>query len=476
MYCVKCGAQLPPDSQFCTSCGARIEDAPTPDVQPNVAPIAPAAAPYGYSQPPKKKSKALLWTLIGAGAALIVAAVLIFVVFAPGGGGPFSGNTVQTRFANDVVGVFKGAFDGLGSDTVLNQLDEKPFDMNLTFNAEVSDVLTNVTLDAAYDEKALGVKVVAASDYSQTDYAEYYSDAEESTTTLLLLEDILYADFYGYTSGVRFETDADLDKAMTLKDRLLALTSSDDEAGKQIDTLKLAEMFLNSIDAECFDKNAKESTLTLDADALTDALKTFADKVDDDDELNDALSALFEEMTGNEYDFASMVSMAAPMLKQEDFEITITVSYDGNRPSGLDIQIEENGGQVGGIVFSYENEKNGKSLSLDIESQHGEIASVKLDLTKTANGLDFDGTISVPGSDKVRISGSQEVKGSDISGTINMSMGSQKVTVAYEGTVHIGLPDSVEDDERFEVDMKNASISDFKDSFGSGFSLPSLLY
>ena len=60
MFCIKCGAQLPPDSQFCTNCGAKIENVMTP----NVGPITPQpmGQPYGNGQ--KKKSKALLWILI----------------------------------------------------------------------------------------------------------------------------------------------------------------------------------------------------------------------------------------------------------------------------------------------------------------------------------------------------------------------------------------------------------------------------
>ena len=479
MYCVKCGAELPPDSQFCTACGAKVEDEQVTSA-PDVGPIAPPVTdqPFAYGQPPKKKSKALLWTLIGVGVALIVAAVLIFVVFAPGGSaGPFSGNTVQTRFANDVVGVFTGAVSGLETENDMKKIAEQPFELNMTTSTEISGIKTDTEMTYAYDEKAFGLSSTSTADYSGSEFADYFADqpAMGNTMKALLLGDTLYIDVDGSVSGIKFDTTADLSKEMSLKDRITALFESNSLS--KIDMLQLTETFLNSIDESCFDKSADENTLTLNGEELADTLSTFADKLKDNKELNDALTGMIEEMSGYPLDLSSAISLAAPMLEQADFEMTMSVSYEKGRPAGLKIAFEEAGSEIFNVAFDYENVKDGKTLTLDVSTPDGQLVALNLDITKTKSGIDFDGTVSVPGSGDLTISGTEEINNNSVTGTIDMSMGDQKITMNINETVKIGMPsEAVEDNSQFAIDTSSADIVDLNEIFGLGANqaLPSL--
>ena len=427
MYCIKCGAQLPPDSQFCTSCGAKLENAAVPEV-PNVGPIAPPpmGQPFTYGQPPKKKSKALLWALIGVGAALIVAAVLIFVVFAHGAG-PFSGNTVQTRFANDVVGVFTGAAEGLETENDMKKIMNQPFELTMTTTTDASGIKTGANIAYAYDELAFGVNSSSTADYSGSDFADIMGEsaALDGTMKLLLLEDTLYIEQNGFVNGVRFDSKADLSQAMPLKDRIAALFENSKLAN--IDYLQLTEMFLNSIDESCFDKNGNETTMTLDGEALSDTLRTFADKLEDNKAMNDAITDMIEEISGYPVELSSAITMAAPMLKDADFELTFSVSYKDSRPAGLDIVLSSADTMVFDASFNYENQKDGKLLTLDVSTPDGPVMSMECNITKTTDGIDFDGTITIPGSDTITFNGTEKMDNSSASVTVEMSVGDQKM-------------------------------------------------
>ncbi len=469
MYCIKCGAQLPPDSQFCTSCGTKLDNSTTPEV-PNVGPIAPSPTgqPFTYGQPPKKKSKALLWALIGVGAALIAAAVLIFVVFKPGAG-PFSGNTVQTRFANDVVGVFTGAASGLETENDMKKIMNQPFELTMTTSTDASGIKTGTDIAYAYDELALGVSSSSTTDYSGSEFADILGDsaALDGTMKLLLLEDTLYIEQDGTVNGIRFNSKSDLSKPMPLKDRIAALFESSKLAN--IDYLQLTEMFLNSIDESCFDKNAGETTLTLDGDALSDTLRTFADKLEENDKLNDAITDMIEEISGYPIELSGAISMAAPMLKDADFELTFSVSYKDSRPAGLDIVLSSAGSMVFDASFEYENQKDGKLLTLDVSTPDGPALSMACDITKTADGIDFDGSITIPGSDTITFNGPEVMDNSSASVTVEMSAGDQKMVMTVDQTVIIGKPsEAVEDDSRFAMDTGSANVIDFNDIFSGG--------
>lgn len=467
MYCTKCGAELPPDSQFCTVCGAKLEN----PAAPNVEPIAPPAMdqPFAYGQPPKKKNKALFWTLIGVGMVFIVAAVLVFVFFASGTAGPFSGNTVQTRFANDVVGVFTGTVSGLETQNDIKKIAVEPFELTMSNSIDMSGVKTDMDISYAYDQKTFGLNSTSAADYSNSEYSDLLGDQAtmENTIKALLVEDTLYIDVDGNVTGIKFDSKADLSKAMSLKDRISALFENNKL--KEIDFLKLTELFLNSIDESCFDKSAGENTLTLNGKELADTLDTFADKLKDNKELNDAINEMIEEASGYPLDLSSAISLAAPMLEEADFELIMNVSYGNGRPTGLEIAFEEADSEVFDVAFEYENIKDGKVLTLNVSTPDGQVLSLDLNITKTTNGADFDGTISVPGSDDITISGSEEIAGDSITGTIEISMGDQKITMNIDETVKIGMPsEAVENDSRFAIDTTNANMVNLNEIFNLG--------
>lgn len=466
MYCLKCGTQLPPDSLFCTNCGAKVDGEYAPNIGPIVPP--PMNQLYGDGQQPpqKKKIKALLWVLIGVGAALIVAAALLFLK--PGGfGGPFSGSTVQTRFANDAVGVFIGAFSGLSDENVMTQIADKPFDLEMNYSTEVTGLKTDMIINAAYDEKALGVNVHTLLDATNSGLSEFFTDtgSMESTMKMLLLEDSLYTDQDGMVNGLKFDTDADLSQPMPLRQRIFALLNSKDE--NSLAYLKLTEAFLNSIDLQCFDKNASKTTLTLDTNDMVQALNKLADKIEKNDELKDAFHSLTEDL--NASDLSELISE----VEKSDFEMNWTVNYDGGKPVGIEIGYDESGSNVFKAVFSYEIEDKGESITLKITDSSGQTLAVDLLLTKIKNGIKYEGQMAIPGTlDKVNISGNQEIDGNQILGSCEVTVLGMNANVNYEGTVSIGMPkEAVADDSRFSVDTDKAIITDLKDVFGEGLDL-----
>jgi len=466
MYCLKCGTQLPPDSLFCTNCGAKVNRESAPNVEPIAPP--PMGQPYGNGQqPPKKNTKALLWILIGAAAALIAAAVLFFVVFAPGGG-PFSGKTVQTRFANDALGVFTGAFSGFDNKNDMDQIADKPFEMDLQYSVEVTDVKTNMTIDAAYDEKALGMNVRTRMDYSNSELAGFFSDTEpmESTMKFLLLEDVLYIDQDGTTNGIRFDTEADLSKPMPFSERITALLNNKED--NSLAYLKLAEAFLNNIDEKCFGKSAKKTTLSLNTDELTEALYKLADQLENDDELNEAFRHMTKDLNIQTSDISELISD----IEKTDFEMEWTVNYDGGTPAGIKVDYIESGSQVFELAFGYETQTKGKSINLELTDDSGQTLSVDLLLSKTDNGIEYEGTMDIPGVlDQISINGEQEINGNNLSGSMDITVLGMTVDAEYEGTVSVGKPkQAVADDDRFEMNTDDAVITDLEDGFGANLS------
>jgi hypothetical protein len=343
--------------------------------------------------------------------------------------------------------------------------------MSMKMSTDFSGIKNDADISAAYDDKTLGMSFTSSSDYSQSDMAEFFADTEamESTVKLLLLEDTLYMDQDGTVSGLKFDTDTDLSKPMTLKNRIAALLENSQQNG--IDYLKLTEMFINSIEEGRFEKSADKATMTLDADALAQTLDVFADKIKEDEALSDALNDIIETSTGLAYDISDLISLAAPMLSQSDFELKWTVQYRGGKPVSNAITFEQDGSKVFDVVIAYEEQGDTREIDIELTAA-GETGTVNMVFNKTAKGLEFEGTVHIPGSDDVALSGWQEVSGDDISGSVKMtSAGTDIGTIDYEGTVSIGKPkQAVEDDSRFDMDTDSATITDMEDSFGSGFS------
>lgn len=110
MICPKCGFTIPDGTQFCNSCGAKLDTAPTPVQAAPKVPVTPAAPvytpkpnpsaypppspgavppPYRPPMPPqrpvpppkKNGTNPVLFMLIGAAAAVVVVAIVLILVF-----------------------------------------------------------------------------------------------------------------------------------------------------------------------------------------------------------------------------------------------------------------------------------------------------------------------------------------------------------------------------------------------------------
>ena len=308
MFCNNCGGEIPEGSAFCVKCGAKVNGAPATGQQ-TYAQQPYSQQPYGgqppYGQPPKKKSKAWIFIAVGAVLLLAIAAVLIFVVFGGGGGGwPFKGNTTQTKFANDAVEVFAGAFEGMGNQNMEKVMNE-PFDIEMEVSVDTGVFPVEVSLATAYDEEVLGVQ----------------ADVMGQDITVQLDEDVLYLSMYGQVQGYEFDTDADLSGPMTLEARLEALAEGMAD-NPDVDYLMVAEAMLNSISEDCFEKSGNEATLTMTQDDVVDMLNTLQEMADKDDDLADALDDL-------DMDLDDAIEEAEDM---DDFELVCTITYDGGSP------------------------------------------------------------------------------------------------------------------------------------------------
>jgi ABC-type sugar transport system substrate-binding protein len=511
MFCQQCGAPLEADSRFCSKCGAPVsqgipdggqaieaEHSPSaesvqetsqsgpamPQEQPQYGGYVPpqGQAPYdSYTQPqgqmpyggytpqggyppyggaykaPKKgmskKAKALMFGGIGLVAVLGIAAILIFVVFA-GGAWPLSGNTIQTRFVNDGARVLAGAFSDF-SVLKMPDISDQPFDLesSISVKGEEAGLETPASMDfdIAYDQQTLGV--VADLGYLQL--------------KMLLLEDTLYVDSgYGAT-GIRFDTDADLSKPMSLKNRLAALSKNN----SAVDYKKLVEAFLNSIDEKCFDKNSKTFTLELTALDLQDALDAFSKKLDSDKALRDEMENMLESMGQKDVDTDEMLSQAISGLDYADFNVIMEIAYEDGAPVAINITAEE-GGTTTEILFGYEKSGDSKIITLDIdgESDYAD-GTIELTVKKTGEGLDLDGSISSYES-LYELSGSLRKSGNSLSGSFDVSgNGTDYGTVEFDCSIKTGAPSkAVEDDKRFKIDTSEAEVQDLEDALG--YSLP----
>ena len=482
MYCLNCGAEIPEDSAFCASCGARVEAQSGPPQYDQPANSQPQydqsygqqpyvqqpydQQPYGQppygQQPPPKKKLTWLWIVGGIILALGIAAILIFVVFKvgsdePGGiGGEeelLSDDTVQAKFINDGVEVFSNAFSGLGSGE-LDRLADEPFDIDMEFSIDTGGFPMSMTLTSAYDKEKLGM----------------LAEVMGQEVMLLLDEDTLYvSDPYGDVTGYRFDTDEDLTKPMSLKKRIQTLLKGmSTESGA--DYMLMVQAMVESINEDCFDTDGDKTTLTLSPDDIVDMLETLADKAEADDDLSDTL----DDMDLDIDDAIDSVEDA------DDFELTITVEYDRGDAVNLEVDYEsEYDYDAFNLQFGYEESGDSREITLDIETDYQGIEA-SLTITKDGVEIEYDGelTVSYDGTpyETYTLEGTTSWDGDEVEGSFTVADDyDNEYTLEYSGTVAFGMPeDMVEDDNRFDMDTDDADIEDVSDLFGSGLGYPAV--
>jgi zinc-ribbon domain len=82
IYCTKCGTQLPPDTQFCTACGAAVT-APTAVVSPEYpAPPPPYTQPYAQPVPPPPSGNSAVKIILIVVSVFVGLGILAVCVFA----------------------------------------------------------------------------------------------------------------------------------------------------------------------------------------------------------------------------------------------------------------------------------------------------------------------------------------------------------------------------------------------------------
>lgn len=458
MYCYKCGSPVNDGELFCSACGAR-QGEPAQGGQPAQQPLQPPYSqqpvqpPYGQplqpAQPPKKKSKKFLWIGIAAALVLAIAAVVVFVVLpAMGGGGPLSGNTVQTKFINDNVKVFSGAFSGLGSDT-FEKLLKEPFDISVDITSEIGGETFTATVEAAYDKKSLGFSaesggVVAA--------------------RMLLLEDTLFAESGDNVTGLKFASEADLSKTMALSDRIKALAEGlTGSAGKtKLDYKKLAELFVNSISADCFKSSGSVTTLTLTPDDITDTLKTFTDKLGKDKKLKEELEDFLKDVSGTTVDIEQVLKTAVDAMEATkdaaDFELVWELAYEGGVPVSLELEANSNGESIN-FKFAYSKRDGGNDITFALHTPE-ESADVtgKISYKKTSGGITYNAGITAADG-TLKIDGSEKWSGGNVEGKISISVpNSGDYSLTYKESIKFSMA-NVEDDNRFSMDTSGADIT-----------------
>ncbi len=489
MFCKRCGSPVGDGENFCSVCGEKVEaplQAQPPYGQPPYGQPPVQQPPYGqppvqqppygqpqygqtfYGQPDAKpkKSKAIVWALIGAAAVLAIAALLIFVVF-PGGAqqpasaaGLLSGDTPQTQFVNDSVKFFEYAFEGMKSDdNTLERLGKEPFDINYDIEMEMIGQKIPLSLDAAYDDNSLGCSV----------------DIMGVKSTMLLMDNILYqssnSGFGSYVTGIDFGAKEGLSKPMPLEERIKALLqgSSLDTGAPQIDFKKLAEMFLNSIDEGCFEKTSDKWTLTLESKDVAKTLKTFIEKLEEEEEMLQDLEDFIEESSGTPISIPDLLESAATILEDEnapDFGIVWEIGYEGAKPVGQTISYSDGTTNVE-VSFEYEKTASGAQIDFDVDVDGSEAVSGSFSYEKQPNGIEYEFSLTAEG-ETMKASGSEEYKGGVAKGKIELDIPRQgTLGIEYEGTIKYGTPaKSVADDKRFDVDTQNAQVTDFFESFG----------
>ncbi len=457
MVCFHCGAVVGNGDAFCSSCGARMNavqprqmSAVPPAQPPPVPPVPPARASRSADKPPHRRRG--LWAIIAAAALIVVAVIVLFVWpgVLKGGGGPLSGDTVQTRFYNDSAAVFTDAFSGLG-ESVFADLADQPFQLSLDLDVEAGDEdSVPLTLEVAYDGEALGASL----------------EGDFGALTLLLLEDVLYAATPDGVSGLELESGADLTDSMTLAERLGALTSG--SAEEKEDMRMLLEAFMNSIDEDCFQKSASEATLTMDADDIADALRTLADKVDDDRDLRNAADrAVSRVFYTNIVISDTLESVAAAVGAVENVTapgLEYSVMYEDGRPIGVSMEGTVDGQKLE-ASFGYNRAGDTVDMLFTAALPDGSAMEGTLRYQIEKDGLGFGGEMDI-GPNHYEFSGEVVRSGDDLSGRFDAYIDGFKTSVYFDGNLTFGkLMKTVE--KLFKIDTRNANVYKLKELLGS---------
>jgi hypothetical protein len=455
MFCRKCGAPVNAGESFCSACGEKIEAARPSQFaaqpiyqQPYVQPAQQNGRPP-YGQPPKKKSKAVIWIIAAVAAVLAIAAVLLFVVFPAGGGAnwPFAGNTMQTRFINDSFKVFTGSFSGIGGDTFA-RLAKEPFEIGMDMTTAIEGQQSDASIQAAYDLESFGLRL----------------EQGGQAATVLLLENVLYSESGGITSGIRFDTEADMSKSMTLEQRINALIEgyTKPQTTVNVDFGRVAEIFVNSIDERCFKRAGDSARLTLDIDDVIQTLNNFTEKLENDKQLLRDLEDYTKSVSGMQADIISALDMAASALEEQkselNFKIILEIQYRNAAPASLTIMFDD-GSSDYVLYYGYEKAGDKTKIDFSVAAAGTEVASGTINFGKTAQGIEYSADITA-GEETLSIKGSEQKKGDDASGEVTVTIpGLGNISVTYETSLKFGKP-SERVVDKFKVDTDNANITD----------------
>ncbi len=433
----------------------------------------------------QKRSKKWVWITLVLVTVAAMAAILVFYVFGnkqgtqgkPAAAPPFKGDTPQTQFANDTAKVLSDSFAIFGDVGIdLSGMSEKPFEMKLDLRMKGMGEDVSGTVSVAYDNETFGMNI----------------STEGITGKAQCIEDIMYAEVYGRVFGYDLHSSEDLSQPMTLKDRMMALgfyaqqsmpgetdymtlsgflLQSTFSGGKNTD---LAGLLLNSIDESCFENSVSKTTLTLHAGDIADTLRTFAGKLEDNEELKKMYEDFIKETSGNSVDAISQLSGLADALEGQketaDPVIVWEVSYINEKPVSFIITAEK-------YVYSLSCKQSKDTTEIIFESTPGsssESVSGSCSFKKAGSGTEISGTMITQGT-LMSFYGDIAFSGNNTHGTITMkTSGSSNlaygldVTIDFNLTVDIRMPHTkVKDDGRFKIDTSGATIIDGSSLLGT---------
>lgn len=287
--CPNCNSENRDEAMFCTKCGNRFEEQllntntntpqnysapidPIPSVnqtvQPPVQPtVQPAAQPYASfagpaEQPPKKKSKALIYVL---GLVAVVAVVFLAINF-------ISNANPANKLIQGLVKMSKMdkvtstttvdiVYDGDNEDAeLLNDIMIK-----LETAADVNNVLAQLTLDLLYDNKSV-IQVAAG-----VNNEDLYID----------LKDLHKEPFYQEIEGLLPEYSDYINDYKIIKKAL-------DEVSFKFDDKKYIKIIKNVLDDD-IKGSGNKVTVTLNSKTISKLLEKLLEEAEDDTKLMESI-------------------------------------------------------------------------------------------------------------------------------------------------------------------------------------------